>query len=128
MERRGVEAPGARTGTRASSCTTLCCRLAHRVSPPVALVTRRRFARLGAGASGLYPAQQCFFRRGPVLYSRGRLPAERSESRAQRGVPVVLEQKPTILWKRLYLMTLCKALLAWVGRTRQNAEVRKKTL
>ena len=45
----------------------------------------------------------------------------------QAGVPVVLEQKITIFWKRLYLLASLKDAPGWVGRTRQTAEVGKKT-
>jgi hypothetical protein len=44
------------------------------------------------------------------------------------GVPVVLEQKTTILWKCLYLLAFFKDLLAWIGCRRQIAEVGKKPL
>jgi hypothetical protein len=46
----------------------------------------------------------------------------------EKGVPVVLEQKTTILWKCLYLLASLQDSSDFVGRTRQTAEVRKKTL
>jgi hypothetical protein len=56
------------------------------------------------------------------------IPTVFTHRRGQHEVPVVLEQKTTILWKYLYLLASLKDSPAWVRHRRQTAEVGKQTL
>ena len=90
---------------------------ASHTDPVSFTVTRKggREALIGACAGGLLSREIILVRGADVVSVNG-------------GVPVVLEQKTTILCKRLYLLAFLKDALIWVGRTRQTTEVGKKTL